>query len=171
MMPKKDRCRFALLHLLPPEAFSRLSEEALRELGQLVKAAIADVMEDRPNARVSTIARKAMEHYRDEIEELLVQDEDRQAVYKIVEAAIDKFLANSDLGGADAATRDQITGLVRQHMEEVAVDWWLDATTSMDAVIDDLIGEATSRADAEIDAILAGQEDDETEDEEEESDA
>ena len=167
MLPKDVRCYFALAKRLLAEVdFSALSQETRSQYSALAKEAISEVLEARPNARIGTVVRIATDQIQDEVGELVAQDEDRQAVDKIVEAAMDKFLANSDLGGADAETGDRIAGLVRQYMEEVAMDWWLDATTSMEAVIDDLIGEATSRADAEIDAILAGQEDDETEEEE-----
>ncbi len=70
------------------------------------------------------------------------------------------FLANSDLGGADGDTGDRIVGVVWEHMEEIAMDWFFDAYTSMD-VVDDLIEEATDRANDDIDAILAGTYEDE----------
>ena len=156
MLPKDVRCYFALAkRLLPDGAFSAMSQEAREQYSELAKDAISEVLEVRPNARIGTIVRIAVAQIQDEVGELVAQDEDRQAVDKIVEAAMDKFLANSDLGGADAETGDRIAGLVWDHMEAVAKDWWLDATTSLETVIDDLIAEAVSRSDEEIDELLS----------------
>ena len=156
MLPKDVRCYFALAKQLLAEVdFSALSQETRTQYSELAKEAISEVLEARPNARISTIVRIAVNQIQDEVGELVAQDEDRQAVDMIVEAAMDKFLANSDLGGADAETGDRIAGLVWDHMEAVAKDWWLDVTTSLEAVLDDLIAEAVSRSEEEIYELLS----------------
>lgn len=171
LLEKKDQCFFAFMNHQPRGTLKALSPDAREAFIELVRDAISEVMVDHPAAFVRTIVRKVKAQIQDECDEIRIRDEDEQAITKIVEAAMDKFLANSDLGGADEETGDRIVGLVWEHMEEVAKDWYLDAHTSLAAVIDDLIEEATLRADAEIDAILAGAEDDETEDKEEDCDA
>lgn len=153
MLPKDVRCYFALAKQLLAEVdFSALSQQSRTQYSELAKDAIAEALEARPNARIGTIVRIAMDQIQDEVGELVAQDEDDRAVAKIVEAAMDKFLANSDLGGADA---DRIAGLVWDHMEAVAKDWWLDTTTSLEAVLDDLIAEAVSRSEEEIEELLS----------------
>jgi len=171
LLEKKDQCFFAFMNHQPRGTLKALSSDAREAFIELVRDAIAEVMEDHPAAFVRTIVRKVKSMIQDECDEIRIRDEDEQAIAKIIEAAMDKFLANSDLGGADEKTGDRIVGLVWEHMEEVAKDWYLNAHTSLAAVIDDLIEEATLRADQEIDAILAGAEDDETEDKEEDCDA
>ena len=171
LLEKKDQCFFAFMNRQPRGTLKALSPDARAALIELVRDAINEVMEDRPRAFNRTIVRAVTALIQDKVDEIRIRDEDEQAIAKIVEAAMDKFLTNSDLGGADEETGDRIVGLVWEHMEEVAKDWYLDAHTSLAAVIDDLIEEATLRADAEIDAILAGAEDDETEDKEEDCDA
>ena len=156
MLPKDVRCYFALAKQLLAEVdFSALSQETRSQYSALAKEAISEVLEARPNARIGTVVRIAADQIQDEVGELVAQDEDRQAVDKIVEAATDKFLANSDLGTADAETGDRIAGLVWDHMEAVAKDWWLDVTTSLEAVLDDLIAEAVSRSEEEIYELLS----------------
>ncbi|WPU57057.1 hypothetical protein SQW19_05560 [Stenotrophomonas acidaminiphila] len=136
-------------------------EEAIAEIRKLASEKIAEVIEEGELTDLDEIVQEVTELIEPECDEILVRDEDRQVVEKIIEAAMDKFLANSDLGGADGNTGDRIVGLIWEHMEEVAKDWGLYAHTSLEAVIDDLIEEATLRADAEIDAILAGTYEDE----------
>ena len=156
MLPKDVRCYFALAKQLLAEVdFSALSQETRTQYSELAKEAISEVLEARPNARISTIVRIAVNQIQDEVGELVAQDEDRQAVDMIVEAAMDKFLANSDLGGADAETGDRIASVIWDHMEAVAKDWWLDVTTSLEAVLDDLIAEAVSRSEEEIYELLS----------------
>ena len=124
MLPKDVRCYFALAKRLLAEVdFSALSQETRSQYSALAKEAISEVLEARPNARIGTVVRIATDQIQDEVGELVAQDEDRQAVDKIVEAAMDKFLANSDLFGADAETGDRIAGVIWDHMEAVAKDW------------------------------------------------
>ena len=156
MLPKDVRCYFALAkQALPEGAFSVMSQEARSHYSELAKEAISEALEARPNARIGTIVRMSMDQIRDEVEELVAQAEDDRAVATIVEAAMDKFLANSDLGGADAETGDRIASVIWDHMEAVAKDWWLGVTTSLEAVLDDLIAEAVSRSEEEIYELLS----------------
>lgn len=168
-LPKKTRCFFAYVRLLPTGTISSLSPGARREFQELVDGAIEEVMEDHPNARIGTIVNKVADLIQEECDELLCRDEDDQAIAKIIEAALDKFLANSDLGGPDEKTSDRIVRQVWERMDDVAKDWCLDAYTCLEAVIDDLIEETERRAGKDMDAILAGEYVDE--DEEEDCDA
>ncbi len=121
---------------------------------------IAEVIEEGKLTDMDEIVQEVTELIQAECDEILVRDEDQQVIEKIIEAAMNMFLANSDLGGADGDTGDRIVGVVWEHMEEIAMDWFFDAYTSMD-VVDDLIEEATDRANDDIDAILAGTYEDE----------
>lgn len=156
-LTKKVRCFLAYECLLPKGAISALSPDARIEFQELVYGAIEEVMEDHPNARIGTIVKKVADLIQEECDELLCRDEDDQAIAKIIEAALDKFVANRDLGGADEATIDRIVSLVWDHMDDVAKDWCLDAYTCLEAVIDDLIEETTKRTNWQVDAILAGE--------------
>ena len=155
LLEKKDQCFFAFMNHQPRGTLKALSSDAREAFIELVRDAIAEVMEDHPAAFVRTIVRKVKSLIQDECDEIRIRDEDEQAIAKIIEAAMDKFLANSDLGGADEKTGDRIVGLVWEHMEEVAKDWYLNAHTSLAAVIDDLIAEAVSRSEEEIEELLS----------------
>lgn len=155
MLPKDVRCYFALAKQLLAEVdFSALSQETRTQYSELAKEAISEVLEARPNARISTIVTKVIGLIRDEVEEILVLDADRKAVADLVERALNKFVGDSGLYGADGHVGDAIVSLVEEHLEEVARDWYLDATTSP-AVVDALIEEATCRADDGIEELLA----------------
>lgn len=136
-------------------------EDAIAEVRELASEKIAEVIEEGKLTDMDEIVQEVTELIEPECDEILVRDEDLQVIEKIIEAAMDKFLANSDLGGADGDTGDRIAGVVWEHMEEVAKDWGLSAYTSLEAVIDDLLEEATERANDDIDAILAGTYEDE----------
>jgi hypothetical protein len=148
---------------------SSLSPSSRREFQELVDGAIQKVMEDHPNARIGTIVNKVADLIQEECDELLIRDEDDQAIAKIIEAALDKFLADRDLGGVDETTSDRIVRQLWERMDDVAKDWCLDAYTCLEAVIDDLIEETKWRARNDMDAILAGEYLDE--DDEEDCDA
>ncbi|WP_442682152.1 hypothetical protein ACSBPQ_10795 [Stenotrophomonas sp. JC08] len=135
-------------------------EDAIAEIRKLASEKIAEVIKEGKLTDMDEIVQEVTELIEPECDEILVRDEDQQVIEKIIEAAMDKFLANSDLGGADGDTGDRIVGVVWEHMEEIAMDWFFDAYTSMD-VVDDLIEEATDRANDDIDAILAGTYEDE----------
>ena len=156
-LPKKTRCFSAYVRLLPKGTMSALSPDGRREFQELVDRAIAKVMEDHPNARTGTIVNKVADLIQEECDELLCRDVDDQAIAEIIEAALDKFLANSDLGSPDEKTSDRIVRQLWERMDDVAKDWCLDAYTCLEAVIDDLIEETERRAGTDMDAILAGQ--------------
>ena len=66
----------------------------------------------------------------------------------LAERALDAFLANSHLGGANPATGDEIAGLVGAYIEQVVAEGKLTN-------VGEIVEEATERADAQIDEILA----------------
>lgn len=150
-------CLTAYMASLP---LKHIREDAIAEIRKLAAEKIDEVIEEGQLTSVDEIVQEVTELIEPACDEILVRDEDQQAIEKIIEAAMDKFLANSDLSGADGDTGDRIAGVVWEHMEEVAKDWGLSAYTSMD-VVDDLIEEATDRANDDIDAILAGTYEDE----------
>ena len=155
-LPKHVRCFFAYAKTLHPGSYSSLTGDARSDLTELVQRAIKDAMTHRPRARISTIVNLLIEHIQDEVDEIMVRDQDDQHVAKIIDAAMAKFPANYKLGDADDATLDKVTCVVRSHMEEVARDWELTACTSMRKVLDDLIKEATERAEPQIETLLRG---------------
>lgn len=167
-LPKHVRCFFAYAKTLHPEAFSSLSSAGRSELSNLVQEAIEEAIDDHPKARISTIVKLVAEQVQDEVDEIMVGDQDRQHVEKIIDAAMAIFPSAYDLGEPDEARLVKIAGVVRDHMEEVAREWDLDACTSMTKVVGDLVEEATDRATPQIDALLRGvvlNEDDESEEE------
>lgn len=78
----------------------------------------------------------------------------------LTDLAVDAFLANSSLGGADPATGDEIAGLVGAYIEQVVAEGQLTN-------VGDIIEEATDRAEAEIVEILDQARGDDGPDEEE----
>ena len=164
-LPKKTRCFFAYARLRSLGIISALSPGARREFQELVDGAIDKVMEDHPNARIGTIVNKVADLIQEECDELLCRDEDDRAIAEIIEAALDKFLANCDLDSLDEKTSDRIVRQLWERMDDVAKDWCLDAYTCLEAVIDDLIEETERRAGNDMDVILAGDYVDEFEEE------
>ena len=150
----KARCLVAYLESLP---LDRTTQVAIEEIDQLASNAIDEVIAEEQVSDLPAIVEALTLWLQPECDEILVRDEDHQAITKIIEVALDKFLANNDLGGADEATVDRIVSLVWDNMDDVAKDWCLDAYTCLESVIDDLIEETTKRTKWQIDAILAGE--------------
>lgn len=169
-LPKHVRCFFAYTQRLPQGAFSTLSDDGRDELEKVVMKPIEEAMAERPTARISTIVSIVAAQVQDEVDEIMIRDEDQQHIDRIVDAALAKFPSTYDLRNADEDTLDRVASVVREHMEEVARDWNLDACTSQRLVLDDLIEEATCRASFQIEAILDGEELDDG-DEEQDCDA
>lgn len=65
----------------------------------------------------------------------------------LIEQAMDAYLLNNDLGGASPRVGDQIAGLVWSYIEQVVEEGLLNE-------VDQIIGEASSRAQDEIDEML-----------------
>lgn len=144
-------CLAAYLASLP---LANIRSEAIAEISQIAADEITEVIEEGELTQAPEIVAEVADRIQLECDEILIRDEDDQVIAKIIDAALTKFAGDSGLYGADGEAGDAIVSLVTEHMEQIARDWCLDAYTSQ-VVIDDLIEEATSRADAEIDEILA----------------
>lgn len=66
---------------------------------------------------------------------------------ELVERAMDAYLFNNDLGGASPQVGDQIAGLVWSYIEQVIAEGVL-------ADLDQIVEEASERAQEEIDQML-----------------
>lgn len=155
-LPKQVRCFFAYAKTLHPGSYSSLTDEARSDLTDLVQEAIKGTLAHRPKARISTIVKLLTEQIQEEVDEIMVRDQDGQHIARIIDAAMATFLATCNLANADEATVDKVAYVVRGHMEDVARDWSLTACTSMRKVLDDLIKEATERAEPQIEVLLRG---------------
>lgn len=71
----------------------------------------------------------------------------RAQTYELVEQAMDAYLLNNDLGGASPQVGDQIAGLVWSYIEQVIEEGVL-------AEVDQIVEEASVRAQDEIDEML-----------------
>lgn len=65
----------------------------------------------------------------------------------LTEQAMDAYLLNSDLGGASPQVGDQIVGLVWSYIEQVVEEGVLEE-------VDQIVDEASARAQDEIDEML-----------------
>lgn len=73
--------------------------------------------------------------------------EDQPHTSELVERAMDAYLLNNDLGGASPQVGDQIAGLVWSYIEQVIEEGVLPE-------VDQIVEEASVRAQEEIDEML-----------------